>query len=40
MLMGVSRTLRVGDKVPVSIAFAGGAKLRTDLTVALAPPSS
>ena len=40
MLMDVSRTLKVGDKVPVSVAFAGGAKLKTDLTVALGPPSS
>jgi len=40
MLMGLTRALKVGDKVPLTVTFASGAKLKADLTVALGPPSS
>lgn len=40
MLVGLTRTLAVGDRVPVTLSFASGAKEKANLTVALAPPAS
>ena len=40
MLVGLTRTLAVGDAVPVTVTFASGAKQKANLTVALAPPAS
>lgn len=40
MMVGLTRTLSVGDHVPVTVTFASGAKLKADLTVSLNPPAS
>jgi copper(I)-binding protein len=40
MLMGLTRTLRPGDQVPVTLIFASGARLKTALTVSVNPPGS
>ena len=40
MLMGLTRTLKVGDQVPATVTFASGARLTTAFVVAVAPPAS
>jgi hypothetical protein len=40
MLIGLTRTLTVGDQVPMTVTFASGAKLQARLVVGLNPPSS
>lgn len=38
MLMGLKRPLAVGDKAPVTLVFASGAKVEATFVVGLAPP--
>jgi periplasmic copper chaperone A len=40
MLMGLTRTLKVGDQAPVVVTFASGAQLKTRFTIGLAAPAS
>jgi copper(I)-binding protein len=40
MLVGLTRTLKVGDRVPLTVTFASGAKQKADLTVSVNPPAS
>ena len=40
MLVGLTRTLAVGDAVPVTVTFASGAKQKATLAVALSAPKS
>jgi len=40
MLVGLTRTLTVGDAVPVTVTFASGAKQKATLAVALSAPKS
>ena len=38
MLMGLTRPLKAGDAVPVTLTFASGAKVSASFVVGLAPP--
>ena len=40
MLMDLKRTLKVGDRVPATVTFASGARLKTSFIVALTAPAS
>lgn len=39
MFMGLTRPLRTGDKAPVTLVFASGAKVEATFVVRLAPPA-
>jgi copper(I)-binding protein len=39
MLFGLKKPLNIGDKVPVTFAFAGGAQVKTTLVVGVMPPT-
>jgi len=40
MLMGLTRPLKPGDSVPVTLIFASGAKVEASLVVGLGPPAA
>jgi copper(I)-binding protein len=40
MLIGLTRTLKVGDRVPAVVSFASGARVKAALIVGLTPPAS
>lgn len=40
MMVGLTRTLSVGERVPVTLTFASGAKVQSNLIVGLTPPKS
>ena len=40
MLLGLKQPLKVGQKAPVTLVFAGGQRVTVDLTVQLAPPQA
>jgi copper(I)-binding protein len=39
MLLGLKKPLNIGDKVPVTFAFASGARVKTVLGVGVMPPT-
>ena len=39
MFLEVTRTLKVGDRLPATLTFAGGAKVSTTFVVRLSPPA-
>jgi copper(I)-binding protein len=40
MLIGIARTLKPGDQVPVTLTFASGARLNATLAVGAGPPAT
>jgi copper(I)-binding protein len=38
MFMGLSRALKAGDAVPVTLTFASGAKVKATFVVGMGPP--
>jgi hypothetical protein len=39
MLVGLNRSLNIGDRVPVTLALAGGGKVKAELIVGTGPPA-
>jgi len=40
MLIGLTRTVKIGDQIPATLTFASGAKLKTSFTVAMGPAAA
>jgi len=39
MLLGLARTIKAGDRVPATLVFAGGRRMKVEFEVRLAPPA-
>ena len=40
MLIGLTKTVKAGDRIPATLTFSSGAKLKTNFTVAMSPPAA